>query len=112
MKYVLATHTRTTAYLVNVGRGGLVDTGALVQALHANEIAGAGLDVLEGEPNIAADHPLLAPELTNKVMILPHIASATWEAREGMALLTAQNALAALGLRPDGPSDEMPTELR
>ncbi|WFD20290.1 hypothetical protein MCAP1_002534 [Malassezia caprae] len=72
----------TTAYLINVGRGGLVDTDALVQALHAKEIAGAGLDVLEGEPHIAAEHPLLAPELVNNVMILPHIASATQEARE------------------------------
>lgn len=89
-----------------------MDTDALVSALRANKIAGAGLDVLEGEPHITQDHPLLAPELVNKAIVLPHIASATQEAREGMALLTAQNALAALGLRPDGPSDEMPTELR
>lgn len=45
---------RRTAYLVNVSRGPTVDTNALVKALQYNEIAGAALDVLEGEPGVYA----------------------------------------------------------
>ena len=102
---------KPSAYLVNIGRGPLVDTPALVEALHKNEIAGAGLDVLEGEPNISADHPLMAPELEDKVLVLPHIASATFEARFAMGERTALNVLGGLGLRDDGPADAMPSEL-
>lgn len=102
---------KSSAYLVNIGRGPLIDTPALVEALNKNEIAGAGLDVLEGEPNISADHPLMAPELEDKVLVLPHIASATFEARIAMAECAALNTLGALGLREDSPADAMPSEL-
>jgi len=61
------------AIVVNTARGPLIDETALVAALRAGEIAGAGLDVLEQEP-IAADNPLL--EMTN-VIVTPHVASAT-----------------------------------
>lgn len=61
---------RGSAYLVNVGRGGLVDTDALVAALHDGTIAGAGLDVTDPEP-LPAGHPLWdAPG----VIITPHMA--------------------------------------
>ena len=109
---LILTLRRSSAYLVNVGRGPLVDTNALVDALKRNQIAGAGLDVLEGEPNVPANHPLLAADLQNKVMILPHIASATVEARTTMARWMAVNALGAMDLRDDGPSGAMPSELR
>jgi phosphoglycerate dehydrogenase-like enzyme len=59
---------KRTAYLINVGRGGLVDEQALIGALRGSEIAGAGLDVFEREP-LAADSPLW--DLPN-VMITPH----------------------------------------
>lgn len=115
MKYVgLVAQTltyRRTAVLVNVARGPLVDTEALADALRQGEIAGAGLDVLEGEPNIRVDHPLLAPELANKVVLLPHIGSATTEARRLMAEYTALNALGALGLRDGNDPHAMPAEL-
>jgi lactate dehydrogenase-like 2-hydroxyacid dehydrogenase len=50
---------KKTAVLINVARGSLVDTGALVRVLKEGVIHGAGLDVIEGEPNISLDHPLL-----------------------------------------------------
>jgi phosphoglycerate dehydrogenase-like enzyme len=63
---------RKTAMLVNISRGGIVDTAALVDALHSGTIAGAGLDVTDPEP-LPADHPLwAAPNL----IISPHVAGA------------------------------------
>ncbi|MSU45360.1 MAG: D-glycerate dehydrogenase [Candidatus Zambryskibacteria bacterium] len=76
------------AYLINTSRGPVVDEIALVSALKNNVIAGAGLDVFENEPALA---PGLA-ELSN-VVITPHTASATVPARDGMAVLAAQNII-------------------
>jgi len=84
---------KPTAYLINTARGPIVDERALVSALRAGEIAGAGLDVFEGEPEMA---PGLA-ELDN-VVILPHIASASVDTRNKMATMCAENAVAHLGL--------------
>lgn len=71
---------KTTAYLINVGRGPIVKEGDLCKALNENLIAGAGLDVLEKEP-MAADNPLLSIKDSRKLLITPHIAWATTEAR-------------------------------
>ncbi|MGH7913263.1 MAG: D-2-hydroxyacid dehydrogenase [Candidatus Binataceae bacterium] len=60
------------AYLVNVGRGEVVDQGALIEALHAGRIGGAGLDVFEREP-LEADSPLWAMENT---ILTPHMSGA------------------------------------
>ncbi len=83
------------AVLVNTARGPVVDEAALVQALRAGKIAGAGLDVYEDEPDLA---PGLA-ELDN-VVLEPHTASATREARTAMSRLAAENVIAALEGRP------------
>lgn len=93
---------KKTAYLVNIARGPLVDTDALVEALKRDELAGAALDVLEGEPNVGKDHPLLTKELEDKVVLLPHVGSATVEARRAMADYAELNVLGALHLRRDG----------
>ncbi len=67
---------KSGAWVVNVGRGGLIDTQALVDALHSGHIGGAGLDVTEPEP-LPTDHPLwTAPN----VLITPHVAGSGSEA--------------------------------
>ena len=87
---------KKTAYLINSARGPIVDEKALVKALQEKEIAGAGLDVFEDEPELA---PGLA-ELDN-VVIAPHIASATIETRSKMATEAAEGCLSVLkGERP------------
>jgi glyoxylate/hydroxypyruvate/2-ketogluconate reductase len=87
---------RGSAMLFNIARGGLIDEAALAVALKENRIAGAGLDVFEGEPAI---HPGLLG-LPNAVLT-PHIAGGTAEAQHGLAALAAENLIAALGLGPN-----------
>ena len=73
-------------FLVNVARGSVVDEAALVQALQAGQIAGAGLDVFENEPH---PHPdLLAMP---QVMLTPHVGSATQATRQAMVDLAMDN---------------------
>ncbi len=87
---------KPTAYLINTSRGPVVDEPALVQALQAGQIAGAGLDVYEDEPRMA---PGLA-DCPNAVL-LPHLGSATRATRAAMSEMAAQNVVAALsGHRP------------
>ena len=82
---------KPTAFLINTARGPIVDEAALVVALRAGDIAGAGLDVYESEPAL---EPGLV-ELENTVL-LPHVASATIETRTKMAMLAAENAIAVI----------------
>ena len=71
---------KPSAILVNVARGPVVDSSALADALEQGIIAGAGLDVLEKEP-IAADDPLGRIKDSSKLIITPHLAWASVEAR-------------------------------
>ena len=88
---------RPTAFLINTSRGPVVYQSALVEALERGKIAGAALDVFEVEP-IPLDDRLLDME---NVVVTPHIASATWEARRRMALSCAESVRAFLeGERP------------
>ncbi len=80
---------KRTAYLVNTARGDVVDEAALVAALEARAIAGAGLDVFEAEPTVHAG--LLARE---DVVLLPHLGSNTRETREAMGLRALANLMA------------------
>ena len=86
------------AFLINGGRGPVVDEQALVEALQSGKIRGAGLDVYECEP-LPADSPLL--NLPN-VVTLPHIGSATHETRYAMAECAVDNLLGALQHRSTG----------
>ena len=81
---------RETAFLVNVARGPLVDTEALVESLAAGTIGGAALDVTDPEP-LPPDHPLLG---FPNCLVVPHIGSATLPARRGMARLAVSNLVA------------------
>ncbi len=83
---------KKSAILINASRGATVNEAALIEALQAGTIHGAGLDVFETEP-LSADSPLLSmPNL----VALPHIGSATHETRHAMALNAAENLVAAL----------------
>jgi len=82
---------KKTAYLIHTARGKVIDDYALVAALKEGRIAGAALDVYEDEPAITAG----MIELSN-LMLLPHIGSASFETRDKMALLVADNVIDAL----------------
>lgn len=85
------------AMLINTARGPVVDTDALVAALHEGRLFGVGLDVTDPEP-LPADHPLYTFE---RVTILPHIASASEATRLQMSDLAAKNIVAVLeGSKP------------
>jgi glyoxylate reductase len=83
---------KKTAYIINTSRGPVIDQTALTKLLSEDTIAGAGLDVFEKEP-IPLNDPLL--KLKN-VVLAPHQASVTNEAREGMAVCDAKNIAAVL----------------
>lgn len=86
---------KKTAYLINVGRGPIVNDADLAYALENDIIAGAGLDVLGKEP-IAKDNPLGLIKDSNKLIITPHLAWATKEARERLVTEMYLNAKAYL----------------
>ncbi len=99
---------KPTATLVNVARGGIVDDAALARALRDRRIAGAGLDVFEGEPKV---HPDLLT--VPNVVLTPHIASATVRTRRAMADLAADNLIAfATGAKPPTPLNPQVLESR
>jgi glyoxylate reductase len=87
---------RPTAILVNTARGGVVDQAALIDALHAGEIAAAAIDVTDPEPPPPGDPIYTTPNL----LVLPHIGSATRSARARMTELAVENLLAGLDGRP------------
>lgn len=82
-------------FLVNVARGSVVDQTALVEALQAGRIAGAGLDVFEDEPDVP-----LALRAMDNVVLTPHIGSATWQTRRAMADLAFGNLQAHFAGQP------------
>ena len=77
---------RPGAFLINTSRGSVVDEPALADALASGRLAGAGLDVYEGEPRVCAD--LLA---LDNVVLLPHMGSSTAETRDAMGMRVVEN---------------------
>jgi glyoxylate reductase len=73
---------RPEAYIVNTARGEVIDENALARLIEAGEIAGAGLDVFEHEPAVSPKLVKLAR--AGKVVLLPHLGSATIEGRVDM----------------------------
>jgi glyoxylate reductase len=86
---------KPTAILVNVARGGVVDTDALTEALAARKLYAAALDVTDPEP-LPRGHPLLG---LNNVIIAPHLGSATEQTRRRMTEVSVENLLAGLAGR-------------
>ena len=87
---------KKSAFLINTARGPVVDEAALVRALKAKRIAGAGLDVFEHEPKVEQ-----ALRRLPNVALMPHLGSAVVETREEMANIVVDNILALLdGKRP------------
>ena len=83
---------KPTGVLVNIARGGVVDTQALYEALRDRKIYAAGLDVTEPEP-LPRDHPMLG---LDNVTIMPHLGSATVETRREMARNSVENLMRGL----------------
>ncbi|MFJ1969376.1 2-hydroxyacid dehydrogenase [Streptomyces sp. NPDC087903] len=84
---------KRTATLVNTGRGGVVDEDALLSALRRGELHSAGLDVMAGEPRSDPADPLFAEP---RLVVLPHVGSATEATRAAMVDLAARNIDAVL----------------
>ena len=82
---------RPHAHLVNIARGDVVDEAALIAALQQGQIAGAGLDVYEHEPNVPA-----ALRAMENVVLLPHLGTAALDVREQMGMMALDNAIAHL----------------
>ena len=78
------------AYLLNMGRGGIVDEGALAAAIDEGVIAGAALDVFVTEP-LPADNPLMNVSRKENLILSPHVAWASVEARERLVGMIADN---------------------
>ncbi|MDP2133650.1 MAG: D-glycerate dehydrogenase [Sulfuritalea sp.] len=83
---------KPTSHLINVARGGIVDDDALISALRQHRLAGAGLDVFEGEPKLNPGFLDL-----DNVALTPHIGSSSRATRMAMAMTAADNLIAALG---------------
>ncbi|MFQ5850419.1 MAG: D-2-hydroxyacid dehydrogenase [Candidatus Binatia bacterium] len=85
---------KPTAFLINTARGGLVDELALINALSKKRLAGAALDVLTEEPP-SSDHPIIrATEELDNLLVTPHCAWTTSEARQRLVDEVAQNIMA------------------
>lgn len=81
---------KPSAFLVNMGRGGIVDEKALADAVDAGRIAGAGLDVFVTEP-IPEDHPYMKMKHPERMSLAPHVAWASVEARTRLVSMIADN---------------------
>jgi len=88
-------HLKRNSILINTTRGEIIDEKALIRLLESNRIMAVGLDVFENEPYINS-------ELLNfpNVLVLPHLGSATKEARDGMAELAVKNVINVLKKKP------------
>jgi glycerate dehydrogenase len=92
----LLKRVKPSAFFINVARGGLVDEGALTEALNTGQLAGAAVDVVSAEP-MHSDNPLLQAQ---NCIITPHIAWATLAARRRLMAITVKNVQGFLAGQP------------
>lgn len=83
---------KPTAYIVNMGRGGIIDESALARVIDEGRIAGAGVDVFTSEP-LPADNPLMKVRDRDRLILAPHIGWASIEARERLVSMIAGNII-------------------
>jgi glyoxylate reductase len=92
---------KPSSILINTARGPLVDEGALAEALENGQVWGAGLDVFEDEPDV---HPRLLA-VRERLVLAPHVGSATIDTRRRMADIAVRDARAVLeGRAPAHPA--------
>jgi phosphoglycerate dehydrogenase-like enzyme len=102
---------KPSAVLVNTSRGGVVDERALLDALEAGTLAGAALDVVDGEPNVGANHPLVEyARRHDNLIIVPHIGGSTVESFEKTEVFLAGRVLESLeSLAKAKPAGRLPS---
>jgi len=94
-------HARPELILVNTARPDLIDETALADALRSGKIAAYAADTLNGDTAASHDSPLLADDLSDRVIITPHLGAQTVEAVDGMGSLAVDDVIAVLaGHRP------------
>jgi D-3-phosphoglycerate dehydrogenase len=87
---------KPTARILNVGRGGVIDEQALLDALQANKLAGAGLDVFTSEPPI--EHSVASKLIAHPTVVAtPHLGASTKEAQENVSIDVCEQVIAILG---------------
>jgi D-3-phosphoglycerate dehydrogenase len=97
---------RPNLVLVNTARSGLIDEAALLRALERGGIAGAALDVISGEPDVTAEHPLIRHARNHSnLLIVPHLGGNTFESFEKTETFLAERVASLLRAegRHDGP---------
>lgn len=87
------------AFLINCARGGVVNENACAEALRDGRLAGAAFDVFTQEP-LTDENPLMAKDISDKVVFTPHLGASTEEAQTEVALIAVRNVLAALRKEP------------
>jgi D-3-phosphoglycerate dehydrogenase len=87
---------RKGAFLINCARGELVDVEACAQAIREGKIGGAAFDVYEKEPPEVSDNPLFAEDISEKVVLTPHLGANTFEAQSSVAMIAVENMLSVL----------------
>lgn len=96
------------AVLINTSRGGVIDEDALLQALKTGKLSGAALDVLNGEPNIDVNHPLISYARENdNLLIVPHIGGNTIESFVKTEIFIARKVIEALSNKDLKPNTKL-----
>ncbi|MDO5115950.1 MAG: phosphoglycerate dehydrogenase [Synergistaceae bacterium] len=95
------------AYLVNCARGGIVDEAAVAEAVREERLYGFATDVFSEEP-LSADHPFLAEDIADRIVITPHIGANTIEAQSEVARIAAWNMLMVLRGEPYNHAVNLP----